>query len=170
MRKVVFCDIDNSLYDIESAMFSRFPDYPINTDSYDLDEKFLREFYNPDLYDVKFLNREVVEFLGNKILQGYEVIFYSHSVSPLIYLKKLKLIKEVFSGCPLVPVVEDSELELLCRSCKAEKVVFVDDKPERLELLSGLVGVEVVGVKHPYNTEFVRGLATLTPNYLLEEE
>ena len=46
-KQVVFCDIDNSFYDIESAMYSRFPDYPINSESYDLEDKFLLEFYNP---------------------------------------------------------------------------------------------------------------------------
>lgn len=39
-KKVVLCDIDNSFYDVESAMVSIHSDYPINSDSYDLDEKF----------------------------------------------------------------------------------------------------------------------------------
>ena len=169
MRKVVFCDIDNSFYDIESAMFSRFPDYPINTGSYGLDEKFMREFYNPKLYDGKFLNRQVLKYLGNKILSGYKVIFYSQSVSPVIYLRKLSLVSEVFSGCPLVPITEDSDLALIYESFKTGKVIFIDDKPARLELLKGMEGVEVVGVRHPYNEDLVKDLVSLTPNYLLEE-
>ena len=72
-KQVVFCDIDNSFYDIESAMYVRFPDYPINSESYDLEDKFLLEFYNPDLYQPEFVNKEVLTFLRTKADEGYQL-------------------------------------------------------------------------------------------------
>lgn len=67
-KQVVFCDIDNSFYDVESAMVSIHHDYPINSESYDLNDKFLLEFYNPDLYQPEFVNKEVLTFLQTKAI------------------------------------------------------------------------------------------------------
>lgn len=172
-RQVVFCDIDNSFYDIESAMYSKFPDYPINTESYDLDGKFLAEFYNPKLYQLEFVNKEVLTFLRTKVDEGYQIVFYSHSVSAEIYLRKLWLVQELFGSVPLVPVVSDYDLPSLIHvfdnnGKDLEDIIFIDDKPKRIEFLLEN-NIKVVGVKHPYNKKLLEGKRTLTPNYLLEK-
>ena len=172
-RQVVLCDIDNSFYDIESAMVSLHHDYPINSESYDLEGKFLAEFYNPKLYQLEFVNKEVLAFLSTKRDEGYQLLFYSHSCSAEIYLRKLWLVQEFFGSVPLVPVVSDGDLpSLLCvfdnRGRDLEDVIFIDDKPNRIELLKES-NFKVVGVKHPYNKELLEGSRTLTPNYLLEK-
>ena len=172
-RQVVFCDIDNSFYDIESAMYSKFPDYPINTESYDLDGKFLAEFYNPKLYQTEFVNKEVLTFLRTKVDEGYQVVFYSHSCSAEIYLRKLWLVQELFGSVPLVPVVSDYDLPSLIhvfddKGKNLEDFIYIDDKPSRIELLQRN-HIKVVGVKHPYNKKSLEGKRTLTPNYLLEK-
>ena len=92
-KQVVFCDIDNSFYDIESAMVSIHHDYPINSESYDLDGKFLAEFYNPKLYQLEFVNKEVLSFLRLRQKIGYQIVFYSHSCGAEIYLRKLWLVQ-----------------------------------------------------------------------------
>lgn len=172
-KQVVFCDIDNSFYDIESAMYSRFPDYPINTESYDLDDKFLLEFYNPNLYQPEFVNKEVLTFLRTKVDEGYQLVFYSNSVSAEIYLRKLWLVQELFGSVPLIPVVQDADILALPFIFEndgndLEDVIYIDDKPLRIDYaLAG--GFKVVGVAHPYNKEELEGRRTLTPNYLLEK-
>lgn len=172
-KQVVFCDIDNSFYDIESAMYSKFPDYPINTESYDLDGKFLAEFHNPQLYQLEFVNKEVVAFLRTKLDEGYQLFFYSHSVSAEIYLRKLWLVQELFGSVPLVPVVSDYDLPSLIHvfdnnGKDLEDIIFIDDKPKRIEFLLEN-NIKVVGVKHPYNKNLLEGKRYLTPNYLLEK-
>ena len=170
-KQVVFCDIDNSFYDIESAMVSRFPDYPINSGSYDLDDKFLLEFYNPDLYQPEFVNKEVLTFLRTKVDEGYQLVFYSNSVSAEIYLRKLELVQGFFSSVPLIPVVQDADILALPFIFEndgedLEDIIYIDDKPLRIGYaLAG--GYKVVGVAHPYNKEELEGRRTLTPNYLL---
>lgn len=170
-KQVVFCDIDNSFYDIESAMVSLHYDYPINSDSYDLDDKFLLEFYNPDLYQPEFVNKEVLTFLRTKKDEGYQLVFYSHSVSAEIYIRKLELVQGFFGSVPLIPVVQDADILALPFIFEndgedLEDVIFIDDKPLRIGYaLAG--GHKVVGVKHPYNKEELEGRRTLTPNYLL---
>ena len=172
-KQVVFCDIDNSFYDIESAMYSKFPDYPINTESYDLNGKFLAEFYNPKLYQTEFVNKEVLTFLRTKVDEGYQIVFYSHSCSAEIYLRKLWLVHEFFNSVPLVPVTSDyGILELIKvfddKGENLEDFIYIDDKPSRIELLQRN-DIKVVGVKHPYNKDLLEGKRTLTPNYLLEK-
>ena len=172
-KQVVFCDIDNSFYDIESAMYSKFPDYPINTDSYDLDGKFLAEFHNPKLYQTEFVNKEVLTFLQTKVNEGYQLLFYSHSVSAEIYLRKLWLVQEFFGSVPLVPVVSDYDLPTLLHVFNnegkdLEDIIFIDDKPNRIEFLKKN-NIKIVGVKHPYNKDLLGGKRYLTPNYLLEK-
>jgi len=170
-KQVVFCDIDNSFYDIESAMVSLHYDYPINSDSYDLDDKFLLEFYNPDLYQPEFVNKEVLTFLRTKKDEGYQLVFYSHSVSAEIYIRKLELVQGFFGSVPLIPVVQDADILALPFIFEndgedLEDVIFIDDKPLRIGYaLAG--GHKVVGVQHPYNKEELEGRRTLTPNYLL---
>lgn len=170
-KQVVFCDIDNSFYDIESAMYSRFPDYPINSESYDLEDKFLLEFYDPDLYQPEFVNKEVLTFLRTKVDEGYQLVFYSNSVSAEIYIRKLELVQEFFGSVPLIPVVQDSDILALPFIFEndgddLEDVIYIDDKPLRIGYaLAG--GHKVVGVAHPYNKEELEGRRTLTPNYLL---
>lgn len=171
-KKVVFCDIDNSFYDVESAMYSRFPDYPINSESYGLEDKFLLEFYNPDLYQPEFANKEVLTFLRTKVDEGYQIVFYSNSVSAEIYLRKLELVQEFFGSVPLIPVVQDADILALPfifeNDEDLEDVIYIDDKPLRIDYaLAG--GHKVVGVQHPYNKEQLEGKRTLTPNYLLEK-
>lgn len=171
--RVVFCDIDNSLYDIESAMFYRYPDYPINSKSYDLEGKFLAEFYNPKLYQLEFVNKEVLEFLRTKVKEGYQLLFYSHSCSAEIYLRKLWLVREFFGSVPLVPLTSDAELLNLMHVFEnegknLEDVIYIDDKPERIELLQKY-NINIVGVKHPYNEDLLKDTQMLTPNYLLEK-
>lgn len=173
VTKVVFCDIDNSFYDVESAMYSKFPDYPINTDSYDLEGKFLAEFYNPKLYQLEFVNKEVLAFLRTKIDEGYQILFYSQSVSAEIYLRKLWLVQEFFGSVPLVPVTADADILSLIHVFNnnrenLEDIIYIDDKPNRIELLKEN-NIKVVGVKHPYNKELLEGSRTLTPNYLLRK-
>lgn len=171
--KVVFCDIDNSFYDIESAMYSRFPDYPINTESYDLEDKFLLEFYNPDLYQSEFVNRDVLTFLETKVDEGYQLVFYTNPVSAEIYLRRLELVQEFFGSVPLIPVVQDADILALPSIFEndgkdLEDIIYIDDKPLRIGYaLAG--GHKVVGVAHPYNKEELEGRRTLTPNYLLEK-
>lgn len=171
--QVVFCDIDNSFYDIESAMYSRFPDYPINTESYDLEDKFLLEFYNPDLYRSEFVNRDVLTFLGTKVDEGYQLVFYTNPVSAEIYLRRLELVQEFFGSVPLIPVVQDADILALPSIFEndgkdLEDIIYIDDKPLRIGYaLAG--GHKVVGVAHPYNREELEGRRTLTPNYLLEK-
>lgn len=171
--QVVFCDIDNSFYDIESAMYSRFPDYPINTESYDLEDKFLLEFYNPDLYRSEFVNRDVLTFLGTKVDEGYQLVFYTNPVSAEIYLRRLELVQEFFGSVPLIPVVQDADILALPSIFEndgkdLEDIIYIDDKPLRIGYaLAG--GHKVVGVAHPYNKEELEGRRTLTPNYLLEK-
>lgn len=171
--RVVFCDIDNSFYDIESAMYSRFPDYPINTESYDLEDKFLLEFYNPDLYQSEFVNRDVLTFLGTKVDEGYQLVFYTNPVSAEIYLRRLELVQEFFGSVPLIPVVQDADILALPSIFEndgkdLEDIIYIDDKPLRIGYaLAG--GHKVVGVAHPYNKEELEGRRTLTPNYLLEK-
>lgn len=172
-KQVVFCDIDNSFYDIESAMVSIHRDYPINSESYDLDGKFLAEFYNPQLYQLEFVNKEVLTFLGTKFDEGYQIVFYSNSVSAEIYLRKLWLVQEFFGSVPLVPVVSDYDLPSLIKvfdndGKDLEDIIFIDDKPNRIEFLLEN-HIKVVGVEHPYNKELLKGKRTLTPNYLLEK-
>lgn len=172
-KQVVFCDIDNSFYDIESAMYSRFPDYPINSESYDLEDKFLLEFYNPDLYQPEFVNKEVLTFLQTKVDEGYQLVFYSNSCSAEIYLRKLWLVQDFFGSVPLVPVVADGDLPSLMhvfdnKGKDLEDFIFIDDKPNRIELLQRN-HIKVVGVKHQYNKDLLEGKRTLTPNYLLEK-
>lgn len=170
-KQVVFCDIDNSFYDIESAMVSIHHDYPINSESYDLDDKFLLEFYNPDLYQPEFVNKEVLTFLRTKKDEGYQLVFYSHSVSAEIYIRKLELVQGFFGSVPLIPVVQDADILALPFIFEndgedLEDVIFIDDKPLRIGYaLAG--GHKVVGVQHPYNKEELEGRRTLTPNYLL---
>ena len=171
--QVVFCDIDNSLYDIESAMVSIHHDYPINSESYDLEGKFLAEFYNPRLYQLEFVNKEVLTFLRTKVDEGYQIVFYSHSCSAEIYLRKLWLVQEFFGSVPLVPVTSDADLPSLIhvfdnKGKDLEDIIFIDDKPSRIELLQRN-HVKVLGVKHPYNKDLLEGKRTLTPNYLLEK-
>lgn len=171
--KVVFCDIDNSFYDIESAMYSRFPDYPINTESYDLEDKFLLEFYNPDLYQSEYVNKDVLTFLGTKVDEGYQLVFYTNPVSAEIYLRRLELVQEFFGSVPLIPVVQDADILALPLIFEndgkdLEDIIYIDDKPLRIDyVLAG--GHKVVGVAHPYNKEELEGRRTLTPNYLLEK-
>lgn len=172
-KQVVFCDIDNSFYDIESAMVSLHHDYPINSESYDLDGKFLAEFHNPQLYQLEFVNKEVVAFLRTKVDEGYQLVFYSQSVSAEIYLRKLWLVQEFFGSVPLVPVVSDYDLPSLIRvfdndGKDLEDIIFIDDKPNRIEFLLEN-HIKVVGVQHPYNKDLLEGKRTLTPNYLLEK-
>ena len=172
-KQVVFCDIDNSFYDIESAMVSIHHDYPINSESYDLDGKFLAEFYNPKLYQTKFVNKEVLTFLRTKVDEGYQIVFYSHSCSAEIYLRKLWLVQEFFGSVPLVPVTSDADLPSLIHVFDAkgknlEDFLYIDDKPSRIELLQRN-HIKVVGVKHPYNKDLLEGKRYLTPNYLLEK-
>ena len=172
-KQVVFCDIDNSFYDIESAMLSLHKDYPINSESYDLGGKFLAEFNNPNLYQLEFVNKDVLTFLQTKVDEGYQVVFYSHSVSAEIYLRKLWLVQEYFGSVPLVPVVSDYDLPSLIHVFDAkgenlEDFLYIDDKPSRIELLQRN-HIKVVGVKHPYNKDLLEGRRTLTPNYLLEK-
>lgn len=172
-RQVVFCDIDNSFYDIESAMVSIHSDYPINSKSYDLDDKFLAEFHNPQLYQLEFVNKDVLTFLQTKVDEGYQIVFYSHSVSAEIYLRKLWLVQEYFGSVPLVPVVSDYDLPSLIHVFNnngedLDDVIFIDDKPNRIEFLLEN-NIKVVGVKHHYNKELLEGKRTLTPNYLLEK-
>lgn len=172
-KQVVLCDIDNSFYDIESAMYSRFPDYPINTESYDLDGKFLAEFYNPKLYQTKFVNKEVLTFLRTKVDEGYQIVFYSHSCSAEIYLRKLWLVQEFFGSVPLVPITADADLPSLVhvfdnKGKDLEDFIFIDDKPSRIELLQRN-HIRFVGVKHPYNKDLLEGYRYLTPNYLLDK-
>ena len=170
-KQVVFCDIDNSFYDIESAMVSLHYDYPINSESYDLDDKFLLEFYNPDLYQPEFINKEVLTFLQTKKDEGYQLVFYSHSVSAEIYIRKLELVQGFFGSVPLIPVVQDADILALPFIFEndgedLEDIIFIDDKPLRIGYaLAG--GHKVVGVQHPYNKEELEGRRTLTPNYLL---
>ena len=172
-KKVVFCDIDNSLYDIESAMLSIHKDYPINSESYDLDDKFLLEFYNPDLYQLEFVNKEVLSFLQTKVDGGYQIVFYSNSVSAEIYIRKLELVQELFGSVPLIPVVQDADILYLPFIFEndgedLEDVIYIDDKPLRIDYaLAG--GFKVVGVQHPYNRENLEGKRILTPNYLLRK-
>lgn len=171
--QVVFCDIDNSFYDIESAMYSRFPDYPINTESYDLEDKFLLEFYNPDLYQSEFVNKDVLTCLGTKVDEGYQLVFYTNPVSAEIYLRRLELVQEFFGSVPLIPVVQDADILALPSIFEndgkdLEDIIYIDDKPLRIGYaLAG--GHKVVGVAHPYNREELEGRRTLTPNYLLEK-
>lgn len=172
-KQVVFFDIDNSFYDVESAMVSIHHDYPINSVSYDLDDKFLLEFYNPDLYQLEFVNKEVLAFLLTKVDEGYQIVFYSNSVSAEIYLRKLWLVQEFFGSVPLVPVVSDYDLPSLIKvfdndGKDLEDIIFIDDKPNRIEFLLEN-HIKVVGVEHPYNKELLKGKRTLTPNYLLEK-
>lgn len=172
-KQVVFCDIDNSFYDVESAMVSIHHDYPINSESYDLDDKFLLEFYNPDLYQLEFVNKEVLAFLQTKVDEGYQIVFYSNSVSAEIYLRKLELVQELFGSVPLVPVVSDYDLPSLIKvfdndGKDLEDIIFIDEKPNRIEFLLEN-HIKVVGVEHPYNKELLKGKRTLTPNYLLEK-
>lgn len=172
-KQVVFCDIDNSFYDIESAMVSIHRDYPINSESYDLGDKFLLEFYNPDLYQLEFVNKEVLAFLQTKVDEGYQIVFYSNSVSAEIYLRKLWLVQEFFGSVPLVPVISDYDLPSLIKvfdndGKDLEDIIFIDDKPNRIEFLLEN-HIKVVGVEHPYNKELLKGKRTLTPNYLLEK-
>lgn len=172
-KQVVFCDIDNSFYDIESAMYSKFPDYPINTESYDLDGKFLAEFYNPKLYLTEFVNKEVLTFLRTKVDEGYQIVFYSHSCSAEIYLRKLWLVHEFFNSVPLIPLTSDADLPSLIhvfdsKGKNLEDIIYIDDKPSRIELLQRN-HIKVVGVKHPYNKNLLEGKRYLTPNYLLEK-
>ena len=170
-KQVVFCDIDNSFYDIESAMVSIHHDYPINSESYDLDDKFQLEFYNPDLYQPEFVNKEVLTFLQTKKDEGYQLVFYSHSVSSEIYIRKLELVQGFFGSVPLIPVVQDADILALPFIFEndgkdLEDIIFIDDKPLRIGYaLAG--GHKVVGVAHPYNKEELEGRRTLTPNYLL---
>lgn len=172
-KQVVFCDIDNSFYDIESAMYSRFPDYPINTESYDLGDKFLVEFYNPDLYQLEFVNKEVLAFLRTKVDEGYQLVFYSNSVSAEIYLRKLELVQEFFGSVPMIPVVQDADILALPFIFEndgndLEDIIYIDDKPLRIDYALAS-GFKVVGVEHPYNKKLLKGKRTLTPNYLLEK-
>lgn len=156
-KQVVFCDIDNSFYDIESAMVSLHYDYPINSESYDLDDKFLLEFYNPNLYQPEFVNKEVLTFLRTKKDEGYQLVFYSHSVSSEIYIRKLELVQGFFGSVPLIPVVQDADILALPFIFEndgedLEDIIFIDDKPLRIGYaLAG--GHKVVGVAHPYNKE-----------------
>ena len=171
-KQVVFCDIDNSFYDVESAMVSIHHDYPINSESYDLDDKFLLEFYNPDLYQLEFVNKEVLAFLGTKVDEGYQLVFYSHSCSAEIYLRKLWLVQEFFGSVPLIPVVQDADILALPFIFEndgndLEDIIYIDDKPLRIDYALAS-GFKVVGVAHPYNKEELEGRRTLTPNYLLE--
>ena len=172
-KQVVFCDIDNSFYDIESAMVSLHHDYPINSESYDLDDKFLLEFYNPDLYQSEFVNKEVLTFLQTKVDEGYQLVFYSQSVSSEIYLRKLELVQGFFGSIPLIPIVQDADILALPfifenDGADLEDIIYIDDKPLRIDYaLAG--GHKVVGVEHPYNKEQLVGKRTLTPNYLLEK-
>ena len=172
-KQVVFCDIDNSFYDVESAMVSIHHDYPINSESYDLDGKFLAEFYNPQLYQLEFVNKEVLAFLRTKADEGYQLVFYSQSVSAEIYLRKLWLVQEFFGSVPLVPVVSDYDLPSLIKvfdneGKDLEDIIFIDDKPNRIEFLLEN-HIKVVGVQHPYNKDLLEGKRTLTPNYLLKK-
>ena len=172
-KQVVFCDIDNSFYDIESAMVSIHHDYPINSESYDLDGKFLAEFYNPKLYQLEFVNKEVLSFLRLRQKIGYQIVFYSHSCSAEIYLRKLWLVQEFFGSVPLVPITTDADLPSLVhvfdnKGKDLEDFIFIDDKPSRIELLQRN-HIRFVGVKHPYNKDLLEGYRYLTPNYLLEK-
>lgn len=172
-KQVVFCDIDNSLYDIESAMLSLHKDYPINSESYDLEDKFLAEFHNPNLYQLEFVNKEVLSFLQTKVDEGYQIVFYSNSVSAEIYIRKLELVQELFGSVPLIPVVQDADILALPFIFEndgedLEDIIYIDDKPLRIDYaLAG--GFKVVGVQHPYNKENLEGKQTLTPNYLLRK-
>lgn len=166
-KGVVFCDIDNSFYDIESAMLSKFEDYPINTDSYALDEKFLKGFHDITLYSILNINKEVLSYLQRMQKEGYLVLFYSHSVSHPIHLKKKSLVIGSFPNSHLFPITRDEDLLTLRTHYKGEgDIIFVDDKPSRIELLKSLKDVTVVGVLHPYNKTLLKGLRTLKPNYL----
>jgi hypothetical protein len=172
-KQVVFCDIDNSFYDVESAMVSIHHDYPINSESYDLDGKFLAEFYNPQLYQLEFVNKEVLAFLRTKVDEGYQIVFYSNSVSAEIYLRKLWLVQELFGSVPLIPVVQDADILALPfifenDGSYLEDVIYIDDKPLRIDYALSS-GFKVVGVEHPYNKKELEGKRTLTPNYLLEK-
>lgn len=172
-KQVVFCDIDNSFYDVESAMVSIHHDYPINSKSYDLDGKFLLEFYNPVLYQPEFVNKEVLTFLQTKVDEGYQLVFYSNSVSAEIYLRKLWLVQEFFGSVPLIPVVQDADILALPFIFEndgndLEDIIYIDDKPLRIDYALAS-GFKVVGVEHPYNKKLLKGKRTLTPNYLLEK-
>lgn len=172
-KQVVFCDIDNSFYDVESAMVSIHHDYPINSESYGLNDKFLLEFYNPDLYQLEFVNKEVLTFLRTKVEEGYQIVFYSNSVSAEIYLRKLWLVQELFGSVPLIPVVQDADILALPfifenDGSYLEDVIYIDDKPLRIDYALSS-GFKVVGVEHPYNKKELEGKRTLTPNYLLEK-
>ena len=172
-KQVVFCDIDNSFYDIESAMVSIHHDYPINSESYDLDGKFLAEFYNSKLYQLEFVNKEVLSFLRLRQKIGYQIVFYSHSCSAEIYLRKLWLVQEFFGFVPLVPITADADLPSLIhvfdnKGEDLEDIIFIDDKPSRIDLLQR-THIKVLGVKHPYNKDLLEGKRYLTPNYLLEK-
>lgn len=170
-KQVVFCDIDNSFYDIERVMVSIHHDYPINSESYDLEGKFLAEFYNPKLYQLEFVNKEVLTFLQTKKDEGYQLVFYSHSVNAEIYIRKLELVQGFFGSVPLIPVVQDADILALPFIFEndgedLEDIIYIDDKPLRIDYaLAG--GHKVVGVAHPYNKEELDGRRTLTPNYLL---
>ena len=172
-KQVVFCDIDNSFYDIESAMVSIHHDYPINSESYDLEDKFLLEFYNPDLYQLELVNKEVLAFLRTKADEGYQIVFYSNSVSAEIYLRKLELVQGFFGSVPLIPVVQDADILALPFIFEndgndLEDIIYIDDKPLRIDYALAS-GFKVVGVEHPYNKKLLKGKRTLTPNYLLEK-
>lgn len=172
-KQVVFCDIDNSFYDVESAMVSIHHDYPINSESYDLDDKFLLEFYNSDLYQPEFVNKEVLTFLRTKVDEGYQLVFYSNSVSAEIYIRKLELVQGFFGSVPLIPVVQDADILALPFIFEndgedLEDIIYIDDKPLRIDYALAS-GFKVVGVEHPYNKKLLKGKRTLTPNYLLEK-
>ena len=172
-KQVVFCDIDNSFYDVESAMVSIHHDYPINSESYDLDDKFLLEFYNSDLYQPEFVNKEVLTFLRTKVDKGYQLVFYSNSVSAEIYIRKLELVQGFFGSVPLIPVVQDADILALPFIFEndgedLEDIIYIDDKPLRIDYALAS-GFKVVGVEHPYNKKLLKGKRTLTPNYLLEK-
>lgn len=172
-KQVVFCDIGNSFYDIESAMVSIHHDYPINSESYDLDDKFLLEFYNSDLYQPEFVNKEVLTFLRTKVDEGYQLVFYSNSVSAEIYIRKLELVQGFFGSVPLIPVVQDADILALPFIFEndgedLEDIIYIDDKPLRIDYALAS-GFKVVGVEHPYNKKLLKGKRTLTLNYLLEK-
>lgn len=166
-KGVVFCDIDNSFYDIESAMLSKFDDYPINTDSYALDEKFIRAFNDTTLYNKCYINKEVLSYLQRKQKEGYSILFYSQSVSYPIHLVKKSLVIGSFPSSYLFPITVDEDLLTLWNQFSDKgNIIFVDDKPSRIELLKSLTEVTVVGVLHPYNKNLLKGLRTLKPNYI----
>lgn len=170
--KLVFCDIDNSLYDIESAMVSLHDDYLISSESYELKGKFLDKLKNPNLYQLEFVNKEVLDFLKTKEDEGYQLVFYSNSVSAEIYLRKLWLVQELFGSVPLVPVVSDYDILDLPFIFKndgndLEDVIYIEDKPLRIGCALAN-GFKIVGVQHPYNKDLLEGKRSLTPNYLFK--